>query len=281
MELTPRYLSTPEGAYCSDDCPKEVAQMRDKLAKETTIFSTLLSQLDLISPKYIVNSSAEVTASDVAVVSASNRNHFSEAQKLCITLLTYKGFYQSLPPKFILYNLGDLSRPLIDEYKEECPIVEIRDVHFDAYPVYVRNLFEFRWKSMVIAEVLKEYKVVFYADSSVTFYNKGNATFERYLEKMKRDNIPVALSSWSSHAIVGGTDPNMYEYLPLPEHNLDAGVYAGCHKHDQSAINIVLNLYTKNTPDRYVIERRQWFVEQGQEMMDPQFLAEMTQWYEP
>ncbi|KAE9420467.1 hypothetical protein Angca_002059, partial [Angiostrongylus cantonensis] len=47
--------------------------------------------------------------------------------------------------------------------------LEFRDFNFSRYPDYVRNLREFRWKPIIIAETLQEFSAVWYMDSSISF----------------------------------------------------------------------------------------------------------------
>ncbi|KHJ89021.1 hypothetical protein OESDEN_11168 [Oesophagostomum dentatum] len=84
--------------------------------------------------------------------------------------------------KIIVYDLGlnassaeDVKHPFLAStndklLKSKC-FVELRPFPFDRYPLYVRNLKEYRWKPLIIAfllqMVLKEFGAVWYMDASV------------------------------------------------------------------------------------------------------------------
>ncbi|KHN81554.1 hypothetical protein Tcan_14465 [Toxocara canis] len=52
--------------------------------------------------------------------------------------------------------------------------------------------------------------------------------------------------------------------------------YADCHRHDQSAMNIILGHYTKYRAQKYHFEHRQWFVERGGVPTNKNVIARLT-----
>ncbi|KAE9420468.1 hypothetical protein Angca_002060, partial [Angiostrongylus cantonensis] len=63
--------------------------------------------------------------------------------------------------------------------------LEFRQFNFTRYPQYVRNLDEFRWKPIIIAEMLKEFSSIWYMDSSIVF-KKGDLSHVYELIKCRK-----------------------------------------------------------------------------------------------
>jgi hypothetical protein len=58
------------------------------------------------------------------------------------------------------------------KYVENCRFATFRQFNFSAYPAYVSHLFEYRWKPLVIAAALLEYRAVWWIDTSTIFLNQ-------------------------------------------------------------------------------------------------------------
>jgi hypothetical protein len=80
----------------------------------------------------------------------------------------------------IAYLLENLNDSIIDfnKYRKNCPFVELQPFPFQDYPNYVKQLNEYRWKNLIIAEVLRKYDLIIYADSSVIFKESNTTSFE-------------------------------------------------------------------------------------------------------
>lgn len=77
-------------------------------------------------------------------VTAASESHYPEVLVLVSTL------QRNVPwQKIIFYDLG-LSETQVSEIKRLCN-VEYRKFPFDSYPGHVGNLFEYRWKPIIIA----------------------------------------------------------------------------------------------------------------------------------
>ena len=90
----------------------------------------------------------------------------------CSSFINYTEFKSGIEAhkiKYIAYLLQDLTKnsPEIKDYQKKCPQVEFRHLDFSKYPDFVKNLNEYRWKPLIIAEILATYDLVFYADTSL------------------------------------------------------------------------------------------------------------------
>uniref|UniRef100_A0A0K0DC91 Core-2/I-Branching enzyme n=1 Tax=Angiostrongylus cantonensis TaxID=6313 RepID=A0A0K0DC91_ANGCA len=83
--------------------------------------------------------------------------------------------------RVIVYDLGDVDRGKLEKWN----FLEFRQFNFTRYPQYVRNLDEFRWKPIIIAEMLKEFSSIWYMDSSIVF-KKGDLSHVYELIKCRK-----------------------------------------------------------------------------------------------
>ncbi|PAV56859.1 hypothetical protein WR25_09661 isoform E [Diploscapter pachys] len=65
----------------------------------------------------------------------------------------------------IFYDFG-LKPSTIKDFKKICNL-EVRTFPFEKFPPYVKNMLEYRWKPLAMALVLKEFKSIWYMDSSI------------------------------------------------------------------------------------------------------------------
>ena len=96
----------------------------------------------------------------MVAVTAVSSNHFQEFK-------SFVGSVQKFLPsvKILVYDLGlsDHDRSQIASYCN----VKIRSFKFDKYPAHVSDLHTYSWKPIVLDEVVREYEIVLYGDSSV------------------------------------------------------------------------------------------------------------------
>uniref|UniRef100_A0A0K0FTK3 DUF362 domain-containing protein n=1 Tax=Strongyloides venezuelensis TaxID=75913 RepID=A0A0K0FTK3_STRVS len=96
------------------------------------------------------------------VVTAFSENHKNEASLL---LASFKKHFPG--QKIIVYNLG-LTKKTKKFLKKLC-FVEYRKFDFKKYPKHVSNIMNYSFKILILAEVLKEYGSVVWADASIRF----------------------------------------------------------------------------------------------------------------
>lgn len=97
-------------------------------------------------------------------------------------------------------------------------IKEIRKFTFEKYPPYVRNLRQFRWKPLAVADLLKEFPSVWWMDASARVLKPLDHFYKVY--KNCTTNTckfyPWVLITWATHGLFAATDKRMYDYLPMP-----------------------------------------------------------------
>ncbi|GMT07894.1 hypothetical protein PENTCL1PPCAC_30068, partial [Pristionchus entomophagus] len=153
--------------------------------------------------------------------------------------------------RVIVYNLGMTSQQISDLYSV-CNL-EICELDFLAYEPHMRNLHEFRWKPIVIAEALRKHDSFWYWDSSVVptlghfdrvsdlircrdrqkFYDSPVPSVAERDRREELEGIPSGfdenvharniqecrkynylLHSFTGHGIFAATHKDMYKYLP-------------------------------------------------------------------
>ncbi|PAV81660.1 hypothetical protein WR25_05554 isoform B [Diploscapter pachys] len=219
---------------------------------------------------------------EVVFVTYASGNHFAESKMGIHTLRT-----NNFTNKIIFYDLG-LSLLNIEELQGVCNL-EIRVFNYTAYPKFVRNLYGYHFKPIIIADIFREFKAFWIIDASARFKNLTN--WKRFNHRVRSGAVePFALRHPSSHSIFAATHNEMYNYLPLsasiarnysmfdantmfvvrsdfakeavkwnllcaltkecmdpPRSKLGCnftndrfGVSAGCHRYDQSCINVIV-----------------------------------------
>lgn len=242
----------------------------------------------------------DVINSEPVFVTAFSDNHYLDAMTFFTQFNATLAKESTDVPSvtLYLYNLGIGKKKLQHIRKEFGHFVAIRDFPFHKYPAYVTKLREYRWKPLIIAEMLKRHKSFWWMDSSVRVWSlKHIQTYYDYLRSCYKDHddscklYPLTMVSETGHSIFAATSSGMYQYLPIVEEDaqkiimrqatafllfgtdkvkreiifwwvlcalevdcmapsghylycnkkdLDAGKYAGCHRYDQSALNILV-----------------------------------------
>uniref|UniRef100_A0A0N4ZCD2 Peptidase_M16_C domain-containing protein n=1 Tax=Parastrongyloides trichosuri TaxID=131310 RepID=A0A0N4ZCD2_PARTI len=131
------------------------------------------------------------------IVTAFSQNHFEEADNLIRSIRKF------LPThKVVIYDLG-LEEASIDIIRKVCN-VEYRKFNYSKYPPHVEDLMTYAWKPIILAETLRDFKAIWYADSSIRFtksdlsqvyglincrrnHKKNHKKFEQ--EKMEKKNL--------------------------------------------------------------------------------------------
>uniref|UniRef100_A0A8R1DT22 Uncharacterized protein n=1 Tax=Caenorhabditis japonica TaxID=281687 RepID=A0A8R1DT22_CAEJA len=105
---------------------------------------------------------------DVVFVSAISDNHFNEAVGSLSSLRTFNP-----TQKYIIYGM-DLSERYV-KYFKTLRNVEYRVFNTSEYPEYVNNWMEYRFKPLILAEVMKEYANIWWMDAHISV-KKPNMT---------------------------------------------------------------------------------------------------------
>lgn len=117
-------------------------------------------------------------------------SHFLKISGIFITIQLWSNLYRtsckslkSHPEinitKLVAYIWEDISDNTLKAYLNVCIGVEIRRLDFDRFPDYVKIPKQYRFKHIIIAEMLRTEKLVLYADSSIMFVNRGpKVTFQ-------------------------------------------------------------------------------------------------------
>lgn len=134
-------------------------------------------------------------------VTGSSSNHFFQLFRMI------RSFHSTYPNETILvYNLG-LTPDSVKHFTNEFPFAQVVPFNFALYPRYVQNLFEFRWKPLIIAEVLARNPKVLWMDTSTVLKKPiSPAYFDG-----------VRMFEFTGHSLLATTHPGMYDYLPTGE----------------------------------------------------------------
>uniref|UniRef100_A0A0K0FBE7 Nucleotid_trans domain-containing protein n=1 Tax=Strongyloides venezuelensis TaxID=75913 RepID=A0A0K0FBE7_STRVS len=111
--------------------------------------------------------------------------------------------------KIIVYDLG-LKKSNIHKVKKVCSVI-YRKFKFENYPNHVSNLKTYAFKALIIAEVLRDFKALWYLDSSLTF---TNSHLKNVYTTMESKKSPYILHDNSNHGIIRATVNETFDYLP-------------------------------------------------------------------
>ncbi|KAF7640251.1 hypothetical protein Mgra_00000080 [Meloidogyne graminicola] len=137
--------------------------------------------------------------------------------------------------KIIGYDLGGISenKQMINELNNVCNF-ELRIFNFTILPLSVRKLTIFAWKIVIIAEILKEYPTMIYADASVRLYYDG---FNNYFDRIEDETISgLQMPSNGGH--------KLYKYIPHYWEEISSGESLK-EMHEANFMIIHRNEYTR------------------------------------
>ncbi|TKR60616.1 hypothetical protein L596_027838 [Steinernema carpocapsae] len=166
----------------------------------------------------------EPDLSSLLIATALSSNHYKEALKFCRSFKSNSQLAAHPKKRLVVYKLGTLNVNQTIALNETCGGAEFRKFPFDRYPSYVQNLFEYRWKPVILSEILDESDAVIYADSSTEFQNT-NETFENLIKEIAKSKITMRIFGPAGHSIFRTTHPKMYSYLPIPPEKVRKGLY--------------------------------------------------------
>ncbi|CAI5452475.1 unnamed protein product [Caenorhabditis angaria] len=145
---------------------------------------------------------------DVIFLSACSDDHLKAVEQ---TITSVQKFYPN--QKYILYDIGISEgnrKMLLSKFKN----VEIREFKFSKYPDFVKQLMTYRWKPLIIAEVLQEYPNIWWMDAHIRLVG-GNFTDITYQERSTElVNSDIVFFVHSSHSNFATLFPKLLEYIP-------------------------------------------------------------------
>uniref|UniRef100_A0AC35F6H4 Uncharacterized protein n=1 Tax=Panagrolaimus sp. PS1159 TaxID=55785 RepID=A0AC35F6H4_9BILA len=116
---------------------------------------------------------------------------------------------------YILSN--DLDEESLNQYQNECPFVIVRNFNATKQPDFFEDLLEYRWKPIIVEEVLKEVENVFYIDAGIVFHENTNGTIMDIVQKSDSNICGVRFFDDSGHSIIFATHPKMIQYFNVSE----------------------------------------------------------------
>lgn len=101
--------------------------------------------------------------------------------------------------------------------------ISIRHFNFTAYPTWVGNLMEYRWKPLLIAELLRDFGSIFYMDAHIEWVTSDLRPIQSLLDCARSKDpraqsdchYPLLLPWPTGHSIFATTAPQLYAFLPI------------------------------------------------------------------
>ncbi|CEF62835.1 Protein of unknown function DUF1647 family-containing protein [Strongyloides ratti] len=109
----------------------------------------------------------------------------------------------------IVYDLG-ITKKNLKHLKRSCNVI-YKKFNFKKYPKHVLDLKNYAFKAIVIAETLRDYKAIWYIDSSVSFTRSNLTDVYNAMESKKSSYF---LHSKAFHGIVRATASETFNYFP-------------------------------------------------------------------
>ena len=142
-------------------------------------------------------------------VTAISDNHFRESHGL------FKSVHRCLPDKkIIVYDLG--LNFMQREQVRKLQNVELRSFPFDDYLPYMKDLYTYAWKPVVVKLVSEEYNVIMYGDSSLRMISCDLTSAFKHLLK-----FPLLNAHSLPYRAIEFTHDGMIEYLHYPKARID------------------------------------------------------------
>lgn len=130
---------------------------------------TILEKLNLVENPgpYVDLADSEKNSKNMVFVSAVSENHFNEATHSIGSV--YKFYHNA---KFILYSLG-LNKFYTQTIKKQFSNLEVRVFNTSGYPNYTNHWMEYRFKPLILAEVMKDYENIWWMDAHISVKKPG------------------------------------------------------------------------------------------------------------
>ncbi|KAK6166874.1 hypothetical protein SNE40_023485 [Patella caerulea] len=171
------------------------------------------------------------------IVAGASSNHFTEMQAMLHNIDTVlRPVYPNI--KVILYDIGftEAQRQAIIKYGR----CKLRKFDFAKYPDHIKYLHSCAWKSIIIQEVLNEYKFTMYMDASIRL-NSGSLTSS--FNKVKE--LGILHHYARTYRITTNTYAKTFEYFNVEP----------CLLHGLFETGAGFNLVVKNNLYAYAIMR--------------------------
>ncbi|VDN57694.1 unnamed protein product [Dracunculus medinensis] len=158
------------------------------------------------------------------IVTAFSQTHWSRGRRLIASIRRH------LPDHLII--VYDLGLDFINaRFLSFLCNVKYRKFYFKHYPERVAKVREFRWKPIIIAEILQEYDTLWYFDSTVMLKKTNLSNIYNLLECHKNAasdpkvltpreiqkncrNSSYLFHIYAGHGIFSATHPDLYQYFP-------------------------------------------------------------------
>ncbi|CCD64738.2 Alpha-1,6-mannosyl-glycoprotein 2-beta-N-acetylglucosaminyltransferase [Caenorhabditis elegans] len=213
----------------------------------------ILEKLNLVdNPGPFVDfKSTDEISKNIVFVSATSDNHYEQATN------SISSVYKMYPnAKFILYSLS-LKETCISQLKEKFEKIEVRVFDTSGYPDYTNNWMEYRFKPLIVAEVMKEYEYIWWMDAHISVKTAGliEAFSKELSENSKKTDtrvqIPIYFFIHSSHSNFATLFKSLLTFFPTNSISLLKDPNRGA----QLGANTIFFARTK-----YTVETVKWWV---------------------
>lgn len=156
-----------------------------------------LKKLNLLEPHY----QTEADISKQVFVTGASANHFTEVLDQLST--TVEHFSSHSNARILFYDFG-LNEPQAMQAKSICH-VEYRKFNYSQYPPYVQNMTNYRWKPLIIAELMLEFNAFWWTDSSIQWTTSDLSDVYDAVETRRLSSYLLPLPT--GHSIKSTTNP--------------------------------------------------------------------------
>jgi hypothetical protein len=146
-----------------------------------------------------------------AFVTAFSENHLSEGLRLIEHVAKYFPM-----KKLTVYDIG-LSKEDVENVRNKTHVL-LKRFNFSAYPSYVKDLKQYRWKPLIIAQELLQHPAVMWMDGSV-YWEKGNIS-ELLIRTRNGEISPWSLMDNTRHSTFAATTPGMMDFFNCSKERL-------------------------------------------------------------
>lgn len=176
----------------------------------------ILEKLNILEPSgsFVDLTDIAENSKNLIFASAASDDHFQNE------VGTISAIYKYYPDaKFILYSLG-LQAANISKLKSMFKNLEVRVFNTIGYPDYTNHWMEYRFKPLLLAELLREHSNIWWMDAhlSVKKPNMVELMMKEVAEKTKKSETKVTVSIYffiySSHSNFATLNTALLDYFP-------------------------------------------------------------------